>query len=168
MPESETRQLFVCVYRRHIPTPSQWRRTLDAASSDQRLSRFLREYFQEDRYFDWGDDPGFFAALEEFGDPRHASWAVCRPDVRAAVRTGDVVAFFVGKPAFEEHEGRHRPSGPTDYFYIGCGTVGRLVNRRELWLDEGLAPLSTFLQCPRPPRRPRRASERRSLPAAPS
>ena len=33
-------------------------------------------------YYDWGDDPSFFAAEEFLGDVNRASWGVCRRDVR--------------------------------------------------------------------------------------
>ncbi|MGH8982565.1 MAG: hypothetical protein ACRDY6_01660 [Acidimicrobiia bacterium] len=141
---AETRQLYVCVYRRHIPTAAQWRSTVQAADGDPRLRQFLDEYWRKDRYFDWGDDPAFFAARETFGDPRHASWAVCRPNVRTALREGDGVAFFCGKQALRAQGGAYRPAGPYDYFYVGCGAVGRLVERVELWHDKRLAPYRSF------------------------
>jgi hypothetical protein len=137
--------LYACVYRRHIPSAAEWRRTVEKSSDDRRLARFLDEYWREDRYYDWGDDPAFFGARAAFNDARRASWGVCRRDVRSAVKVGDAVAFFIGKPAFVVGaRGRHTPTGTVDYLYVGCGTVGQLVDRRELWEDEALAAYRDF------------------------
>lgn len=138
------RQLFVCVYRRHIPSRREWERTRNASATDLRLGRYLDEYWRPDRYFDWGDDPAFFCAQDEFGDPTRASWAVCRPDVRDDISVADAVAFFNAKPAFEERQGSYRGTGPVDYFFIGCGTVDHLIDRRELWSNQDYATYRGF------------------------
>jgi hypothetical protein len=111
---------------------------------DARLSRYLDEYWLPDRYFDWGDDPAFFCAQDEFGDSTRASWGVCRPDVRDDIRVGDAVVFFNAKPAYEERKGTYRRTGPVDYFYIGCGIVERLIDRRELWSNQDYAAYRGF------------------------
>jgi hypothetical protein len=137
--------LYVCVYRRHVPSQAEWHRTVERSPSDPRLAQFLGEYWQDDRYYDWGDDPAFFGAREAFGDPRRASWGVCRTDVRNAITVGDAVAFFCGKPAVVVNRGGHHvPSGPVEYFYVGCGTVQRLVRRQLLWRDESLVEYRGF------------------------
>lgn len=137
--------LYVCVYRRHIPTAAEWRQMTEKSSGDPRLARFLDEYWRDDRYYDWGDDPSFFGAREAFNDARRASWGVCRRDVRSAVKAGEAVSFFIGKPAFDvKARGGHVPNGAVDYFYVGCGTVGQLANRFQLWEDDGLAKYRDF------------------------
>jgi hypothetical protein len=137
--------IFVCVYRRHVPSRADWRQTFDRSRTDLRLTRFLAEYWRDDRYYDWGDDPAFFCAKDAFGDPRRASWAVCRRDVRNAVGIGDAVVFVVAKPAVAVNSrGNHLAAGPVDYFYIGCGTANQLVDRHRLWFDERLLKYRDF------------------------
>ena len=65
---TERRQLYVCVYRRRVPTPSEWRKSVKLARSDKRLARFLDEYWRCDSFYNWGDDPSFFSAREVLGD----------------------------------------------------------------------------------------------------
>jgi hypothetical protein len=115
-----------------------------AAASDPLLTRFLGEYWRPDTFLDWGDDPAFFSAREHLGDSSRASWAVCRPDVRRAIREGDAIVFFNGVPETQEVNGRRVGTGNADYFYIGCGTVARRVDRRELWSDPSLLAYTTF------------------------
>jgi hypothetical protein len=137
--------LYVCVYRRHVPSPAEWRAVVEEAKAIPILEEFVSEYWRPDRFFDWGDDPGFFSAIRHFGDAQHASWGVCRRDVRSAVRIGDAVAFFVARPVVRERrDGIHVAEGPVDYFYVGCGTVGRLASRDELWSDPSLATYCSF------------------------
>ncbi len=40
--------------------------------------------------------------------------------------------------------GEYRNAGPCDYFYVGCGTVGRLTDRSELWSVAELSPYRDF------------------------
>jgi hypothetical protein len=123
---------FVCVYLRHLPTDSEWEKTSRAASTstDLSLNVFLAEYKQDDRYYDWGDDPAFFAAQEFMDDVRRASWGVCRPNVRSCIKPGDLVIFFCGKPCVCD-------SKKWDYYYIGFGTVKvRVDDRWQIWKDD--------------------------------
>ena len=64
------------------PSVREWRLTKPLADSDPLLSRFLNGY--RENFWDWGDDPSFFAAEHRLGDVRRASWGVCRADVRKA------------------------------------------------------------------------------------
>jgi hypothetical protein len=124
------RRLFVCVYRRHVPTAGEWRSTAAAGATNRR-----DQYWSEDSYLDWGDDPAFFCATEILGDARDASWGVCRPDVRRDARIGDGVAFFCGRPITNVTGGIHRAASGVDYFYVGFGTVAALITREEVWAD---------------------------------
>jgi len=131
---------FVCVYLRHLPTDSEWEKTSRAASTstDLSLKVFLAEYKQDDRYYDWGDDPAFFAAQEFMDDVRRASWGVCRPDVRSCIKPGDLVIFFCGKPCICD-------SKKWDYYYIGFGTVKvRVDGRWQIWEDNRFQPYRRF------------------------
>jgi hypothetical protein len=144
MTDVSIRRLFVCVYRRHIPREVDWQRTNEAATGNSHLKRFLATYWDDASYFDWGDDPGFFCALDLIGDARHASWSVCRRDVRNSIQEGESIAFFVFKPAFREDGGRRHATGRGDYYYIGCGTVGRRVDRNTLWRDDAFKQYRDF------------------------
>jgi hypothetical protein len=114
-------QVLACVYRHRTPEPRELKQTREAAKSDPRLARFLDGY--QDSFHDWGDDPGFFAAEEHFGDVRRASWGVCRPDVRSRLELGDSVVFFCGRQT-----GR-----AWAYHFVGVGVVARLLDRKSLW-----------------------------------
>ena len=93
-------------------------------------------YNDQNCYYDWGDDPSFFAASEFFGDVQHATWGVCRPDVRGYLKkAGDYVVFFCAKSA----------SGPVrEYFYIGVGTVSFGLNREDIWSNARYARYRDF------------------------
>ena len=104
-----------------------FRATEAEARSDARLTRFLRDYQRS--FFDWGDDPGFSSALDIFADARAASWGVCRPDVRAALIEGDFVVFFCAR--LRERSDRH-----VDYYFVGVGTVARLLDRQDVWTNQ--------------------------------
>jgi hypothetical protein len=137
--------LYVCVYRRHVPGAGEWRRTVERSRDDPTLASFLNEYWRDDRYFDWGDDPSFFGALNELGDARRASWGVCRPNVRRALAPGDGIVFLVLKPEVALNaRGIHVPTGPAEYFYVGFGTVGDVVDRSVMWADPQFSAYRTF------------------------
>jgi hypothetical protein len=137
--------LYVCVYRRHVPGAGEWRQTVERSRDNPTLARFLGEYWRDDRYFDWGDDPSFFGALDVFNDARRTSWGVCRPNVRERVAPGDGVVFLVLKPDVAVNtRGSFVPTGPADYFYVGFGTVGELVDRSALWTDPRFGAYRTF------------------------
>ena len=137
--------LYVCVYRHHVPGAGEWRQTVERSRDNPTLARFLAEYWRDDRYFDWGDDPSFFGALATFDDARLASWGVCRPNVREALAAGDGVAFFLLKPEVTvNRRGIRVQLGPADYFYIGFGTVDQLVDRHVIWTDKRFGAYRTF------------------------
>jgi hypothetical protein len=112
---------YLCTYCHKKPTPGELRGTREAAKSDPLLRKFLKEYDRS--YYDWGDDPSFFAAQHLLGDVRKASWGVCRPDVRK-LEKGDLVVFFCGRQ--EERVWR--------YYFVGFGTVRETFAPRDcLW-----------------------------------
>ena len=127
--------LYVCVYRQPIPKSRDNNRANKSASGDDALKDYLRRYknrFRRNKrnighFYDWGDDPAFFAA-EHFLDNVHgATWGVCRPDVRRRLSDrGDVVVFFCVQQQKDEVTWK--------YYYIGLGTVGEVIcDRRRLW-----------------------------------
>ena len=128
---------FLCVYRQPLVDDRVLRRSLadNRRRPELKVSRFLSRYKRSldaghnprGRFYDWGDDPGFFAAEEFLGDVRRASWGVCRPDVRKKLSKGDFVVFFCAQQ-------QSRKSSLWNYFFIGVGTVSRVVkNRRRIW-----------------------------------
>jgi hypothetical protein len=125
---------LACVYRHPIPEPRHLARTHSDARRGSMLERYLARY--EDSFYDWGDDPSFFAATDVLGSPTRATWGVCRANVRRMLAVGDFVAFFCA---------RQRSSSAWDYFYIGVATVGDLVDRQTLWAHDDYAPFRRFL-----------------------
>ena len=120
---------YVCVYRHFFPPKSAITATRVAAAydRDRDLMRFIDDYEAGNSYFDWGDDPSFFSAQRTQGSAEHAAWGVCRPNLRAVLKNGDVVVFFCAKRIARE-------SRATDYFFIGVGTVSAVIlDRREIW-----------------------------------
>jgi hypothetical protein len=126
---------YICVYRNFHPASSDFKKTKRAIAEHSGLAEYMTRSHQEDAFYDWGDDPSFFAAHQFTGDVRRASWGVCRPNVRANLDTGDIVIFFCAR------EGKN---SRWDYFFIGLGTVGRVVKRDDVWTDESLAPYRNF------------------------
>ena len=111
-----------------------------------RVGRFLSRYernlknneARNGRFYDWGDDPAFFAAEEFLGDVRQASWGVCRPDVRRQLSRGDFVVFFCAQQQLD------RPS-QWNYYYIGVGTVSKVIKkRRRIWTDDAYSKYRHF------------------------
>jgi hypothetical protein len=127
---------YACVYRHYPPSRKDRAHAEAAAASNPILQSFMERY--DESYFDWGDDPSFFAAIQILGNVRRASWGVCRSDVRRALKEGDFVVFFVG---------RERGDGDGwDYYWVGIGTVRRLIqDRRKIWTDPSLQPYGEFL-----------------------
>jgi hypothetical protein len=123
---------YLCTYRRKKPSARELRETGAAANQDPLLRAFLEDY--EDSYYDWGDDPSFFAAQNLLGDVRKASWGVCRRDVRNTLRERDIVVFFCGRQ--DEHT--------WGYYFVGFGTVQVLVERSALWTDPAHSPYRKF------------------------
>lgn len=128
---------YVCVYRRSCPSAKDFERTRLAGVKDPFVKRFLDIYYNDTSYFDWGDDPSFFAAHYRLGDVRLASWGVCRPDVRAVLNPGDFVVFFCGRaePGTE---------GCWKYFFVGVGSVSRALSRTEVWQQSRFTPYRQF------------------------
>jgi len=124
---------YLCTYRRIRPSPRALRQTRAAAKQDPLLRAFLEDY--DASYYDWGDDPSFFAAQHLLGDVRNATWGVCRRDVRNALRERDLVVFFCGCED-DGHVWR--------YYFVGFGTVRALVERAVLWTDRAYAPYRKF------------------------
>jgi hypothetical protein len=125
---------YLCTYRRKTPSPLERRQTETAAKKDALLHAFLEGY--NNSYYDWGDDPSFFAAHHLLGDVHKASWGVCRPDVRDRLREDDLVVFFCGCQDKVEQVWR--------YYFIGFGTVRSCVERPTLWKDPAYAPYRKF------------------------
>ena len=125
---------YICVYRQ--PMTNGLDKTWKEAPSEDNdpLKKYLRSYkkrFKRSnsdvrRFYDWGDDPAFFAAEEFLGDVRKASWGVCRPDVRRNLKEGDIVVFFCAQ--------QQKNMDQWDYYYVGLGTVGEVVcDRSQIW-----------------------------------
>jgi hypothetical protein len=127
---------YACVYRHVIPSRRGRGLTEQVAANLPFVRKYLDRYDEPDCFDDWGDDPSFFSAAEILGSADQATWGVCRPDVRARMTVGDFVAFFCAKQT-----GR----GTWDYFYIGVGTVGRLLDRHAIWTDDEYEPYRDFL-----------------------
>jgi hypothetical protein len=125
---------YVCTYRHFAPPPLDRKRTEDAARKDPLLDKFLQGY--DNSFFDWGDDPSFFAAHELLGDVRKASWGVCRPDVRKNLQENDLVVFFCGRHDKAERLWR--------YYFIGFGTIQARVERADLWKSIAYKPYRSF------------------------
>ncbi len=53
---------YVCVYRHPIPSRRDRRLTESVGASNPTLRRFLDVYDDQNCFYDWGDDPSFFAA----------------------------------------------------------------------------------------------------------
>ena len=126
---------YACVYRHSMPRRLDRRLTEQGPRDDSMLRRYLDRYDAPDCFDDWGDDPSFFAATEILGSPDRATWGVCRRDVRASMTPGDFVVFFCGKET---------GTGRWDYFYVGVGTVGRLLDRHVIWADDDYEPYRRF------------------------
>jgi hypothetical protein len=127
---------FVCVYRH----PSISERDLGIvrrnAENIPELRSFLDNYFQHQSFYDWGDDPSFFQASQRLGDPRRASWGVCRPKVRRQLGAGDVVIFICSCEGLE--------AGSWDYYYVGFGTVRISLQREQIFQDDQYAEYRSF------------------------
>ena len=125
---------YLCTYRQRTPLPRELDATRESSKGDPVLAMFLNEY--QSSYYDWGDDPSFFAAKEMLHDVNRATWGVCRQDVRKELATGDVVVFFCGRQVKEKNEWH--------YFFIGYGTVLEPVQRQDIWAKRRYAEFRTF------------------------
>lgn len=125
---------YVCTYRQPSveALAREWELTAPLAADDPLLQHFLDGYSES--FWDWGDDPAFFAAEHMLCDVGRASWGVCRPDVRNALQEGSLVVFFCA-----------RQTGPLwRYHFIGFGKVRVLLDRRDLWTDPAHAEYHHF------------------------
>jgi len=125
---------YVCTYLHPYMDVSrrEWRETKRAADTDPLLAKFLSAY--KESFWDWGDDPSFFAAEHRLGDVRRASWGVCRSDVRKALTPGDLVVFFCARDGGQICR----------YHFIGFGIVGALIDREGLWANPSYAAYASF------------------------
>jgi hypothetical protein len=128
---------FVCVYRHAIPNKNEWNRTQKTSATDPVLTRFLSAYHAPSNYYDWGDDPGFFAAEHYFGTPLLASWGVCRRNVRNHLDRNDFVLWFCGKQDQDDKK-------VWNYYFIGCTTVAEKITRTQLWSQPQYLPYRSF------------------------
>ena len=131
---------YVCVYRQPLLNRPKWKRSWREGADKRGLRKYLERYkscFEQGAacFYDWGDDPAFFAAEEFLGDVNRASWGVCRRDVRAKLCNGDFIVFFCAK----ELEDR-----TWEYYYIGLGTVSETLDRRLIWSSEEYKPYRDF------------------------
>lgn len=131
---------YVCVYRQPSPNRVKLKRTYKVGSDRRGLRKYLELYrsgFEPGRacFYDWGDDPAFYAAEEFLGDVNRASWGVCRRDVRQKLQKGDFVIFFCAKEVEDK---------TWEYYYIGLGTVGEALDRRIIWSAEEYKPYRDF------------------------
>ena len=131
---------YVCVYRQPVLNKRKWERSWREAGNKRGLRKYLELYrsgIEQDAacFYDWGDDPAFFAAEEFFGDVNRASWGVCRRNVRERLCKGDLVIFFCAK-ALEDRT--------WEYYYIGLGTVSETLDRGLIWSSEEYKPYRDF------------------------
>ncbi len=130
---------FICVYRHLIPNNADIKRTIEIADKKKpAVHMFLAAYNKDSCFYDWGDDPAFFSAKEYFGDWQHATWGICRRDVRCQLSKGDLVIYFCGKQQSTNLK-------IWDYYFIGFGTVADLVFREQIWRDNRYAIYREFL-----------------------
>lgn len=125
---------YVCTYRNPRPRQLDFDLTVAQAeaTNDEDLRSFLRAY--DDSFWDWVDDPSFFAAAQQLGNVSRASWGVCRPDVRKRLSRGDLVVFFCTK----------QRATSWDYYFIGYATVERCISRSTLWRSAEFAKFRSF------------------------
>jgi hypothetical protein len=121
-----------------MPSPRHRKQTEEAALASPLLRHFLEEYFRTDCLYDWGDDPSFFAATELLGDPRRATWGVCRRDVRDSLAPGDYVVFVCGRQAATDKR-------VWEYFYAGVATLSQPLTRDAIWTEQRYSQYRPFL-----------------------
>jgi hypothetical protein len=126
---------YVCVYRHSTPLRRHRARTEQVAANLPLLHRYLDRYDQDDCFYDWGDDPSFFVAGELLGDAAHASWGVCRRDVRARVSVGDFIVFVCA---------RQSSTATWEYFFVGLATLALPLTRQTIWADDRYSAYRRF------------------------
>ena len=126
---------YICVYKKPLKTSVRKTRKEAEAAGNQALLDFLNEYGEDSCFFDWGDDPAFFASQRFLRDVNRATWGVCRPDIRQKLDQGDLVVFFCA----------HERQKECRYYYIGFGTVAETIIRRsDIWRKKHLIPFQNF------------------------
>lgn len=127
--------VFVCVYRHIEPDKRKLKEITTAALKTPLLNKFLEIYYDRNNFYDWGDDPSFFAAKNYLGDERFATWGVCRANVRRQLKKGDIVVFFCGK----------EKSKCWDYYFVGYGTVSHKEDDRiQVWKNDDYKHCRTY------------------------
>jgi hypothetical protein len=89
--------VFICVYRHLEPNKKKIREIKEASFKTPLLNTFLETYHNDNNFYDWGDDPSFFAAKNYLGNEKFATWGVCRANVRRQLKQDDIVIFICGK-----------------------------------------------------------------------
>ena len=120
-------KFYICVYLQKLPDDKDCERVHQNASDDPVLKKYLRRYknrFKKNksgigRFYDWGDDPAFFASEQCGGN---VTWGVCRHDVRGKLKEGDVVVFFCA----QEHENEKQKKW--EYYYVGLELLLTLLS----------------------------------------
>jgi hypothetical protein len=127
--------VFICVYRHLEPNKKKIREIKEASFKTPLLNTFLETYHNDNNFYDWGDDPSFFAAKNYLGDEKFATWGVCRANVRRQLKQDDIVIFICGKEY----------NKCWDYYFIGYCTVSNKENDRlEIWKNEKYKDCRTF------------------------
>ncbi len=141
---------YVCVYLQGVFEKVNG---LNKARKESANNRALKEYLDRyknmykrrldknnkriGRFYDWGDDPAFFAAEYFSKDINKATWGVCRPNVRKELQKRDIVVFFCAQQQKDETTWK--------YYYVGLGTVGKVVQPREkIWKRQRYAEYKKF------------------------
>ncbi|MGH9606328.1 MAG: hypothetical protein ACRD3N_11595 [Terracidiphilus sp.] len=125
---------YLCTYRQRTPLLGELNAMSGASKGDDLLAKFLKEY--QSSFYDWGDDPSFFAAKHMLHDVRSATWGVCRRDVRKELAEGDIVVFFCARQVKQKSEWH--------YYFIGYGTVLEPVRRKDVWTKPRYAQFRSF------------------------
>jgi hypothetical protein len=133
--QSSDMNAYICVYRHPILDLDHRPSLKLAAASNPILHQYLSMYNNPNCYYDFGDDPSFFAASEILGDVCKTTWGVCQRKVRKDLKDQDYVVFFCAKQV-DEHV--------WDYFYIGVGTASLGLSREIIWSDEQYAKYRNF------------------------
>ena len=141
---------YVCVYLQGVLEKANGlNKARKESANNKALKKYLDRYENRykkrlyknkkgiGRFYDWGDDPAFFAAEYFSNDINKATWGVCRPDVRNKLDEGDIVVFFCAQQQKDEATWK--------YYYIGLGTVGKVVHPREkIWKIQRYAEYKKF------------------------
>lgn len=125
--DNDSNHVFICVYRHIDPSKKRIKDLIEASNRTPLLQEFHDTYFDDNNFYDWGDDPSFFAAKKYLGDEKFATWGVCRTNVRRQLTKGDMIIFICGKQKKKNW----------DYYYIGYGTVSlNLKKRLDIWQND--------------------------------